>query len=294
MRAPSGKEKLLELLSLPGQKLDHLLHAVRTCDVEVRDQRGFTPLMFAVLLYDEPDLVDALIEAGADLDAENQEGMTALMWALYGETPVETNGDASFIEKEQKRMAVVRKLIEAGADVNVTCYSKRRMKWTPLLFATLEPDRNTEAISALIRAGAGVNATSESGISPLFHAAARGRFAEVPRMLIEAGAAIEVQGRETGREGWTPLLYALAGSYKSVDIVKELLRNGAEVNIAVQNGATPLLFAANTGDPALVEALLNAGANPHARDTKGNSPLDCARAKNDKRIMRLLQKAGAY
>lgn len=294
MQPPFQKENLLELLSHPGVDLDVLLEAVRNGNVHIQNQRGFTPLMLVVLLYDEPDLVDALVACGADVNAETQDGMTALMWALHGETPPDSSIDGLFQEKERKRILVVQKLIDAGADVNATCYSKRRMKWTPLLFATLEPDRNMEAITSLIRAGADVNAATLSQITPIFHAVARGRFADSVRALINAGADLHIQSSERGREGWTPLLYALTGIHRSLDIIKELLRHGAKVNFSVQNGITPLLFAVNANDPALVEELLRAEANPNASDKQGNTPLACARAHSNKKIERLLRKAGAY
>ena len=97
--------------------------------------------------------------------------------------------------------------------------------------------------------------------------------------------------RQENRVGWTPLLYALASPYKSLSIVKELVRNDADVNVSVSGGSTPLFFAVNIGDvPSFAEELLRAGASLDAKDETGSTPLDCAQAKNYKRVVQLLLK----
>ena len=247
--------------------------------------------MLAVLLNGEPDVVRALIEAGADIDAENDEGMTPLMWAVMTDTPDRENRVFSQ-EKEQKRIAIALDLIAGGANVNITCFSPRWMKWTPLLFASCEPDRNAPLISSLISAGAGVNAGTMEDITPLFHAAAYSRHSSTVRELIRAGAEVNAYGKEEGREGWTPLLYALASSCRSLPVVREILKSGADPNTAIRGGVTPLMFAAAIGDkPEFADVLLRAGADVYALDSDGNSALDCAVAGNYKKIADRLQRA---
>ena len=74
--------------------------------------------------------------------------------------------------------------------------------------------------------------------------------------------------------------------------MRELVLNKADVNVAVADGNTPIFYAANMGDePAFVDLLLNAGARVLIQDKDGNSPLDCARAKNYKNVVNLLVKA---
>ena len=291
---PEKKENLLGLLSVPGRRTEAVLEAIKNgADVNISNGSGFTPLMFAVLLNDDPTLIRALLEAGAEVDAENNEGITALMWSLQTETCDHTGRDMpEFLKRERNRRAVVTELLRSGADANSVCYSKRRMKWTPLLFATCAPDLNASAISALIRSGANVNAQTEEALTPLFHAAANGRSSDAVRELLEAGAEVDAAGKQKGREGWTPLLYALAAPYRSLPIVRELIKNGAEVNLTVRGGFTPLLFAVEWGNPEAVSELLKAGAKVDARDKDGNSALDCAMAKNYKQVVRRLLNAG--
>jgi ankyrin repeat protein len=294
------KKSLLELLSVPAESVpgrkEAVLEAIRNgADVGGQGANGFTPLMFAALLNDDPEIVRALLDAGADPDAETHDGMTALMWALQAETHDPEEGDlAGFLARDRRRLETAALIVESGANVNAVCYSQRRMKWTPLLFAAMEPDRNAALISALLAAGAGANAQTADGLTPLFFAAAFGCSSNVVRELIRAGADVNATGEQEGRESWTPLLYALCGPRKSLPVVEELLKNGASVDVVAGNGGTPLLFAAVIGDtPGYVHALLEAGADVNAVDGDGNSALDCAIARNYGNVVRRLLRAGA-
>jgi ankyrin repeat protein len=249
--------------------------------------------MFAVILNDDPTIVRTLIDNGADIDAETRDGMTPLMWSLLTETQDHTAKNLSAtLMREENRRAVAMELIARGANVNAKCCLPRWPRWTPLLLATLEPDRNASLVAALIEAGAEVGAETEDGVTPLIHAASRGWGSDAVRALIRAGANVDATSRQKGREGWTPLLYALSSPYKSVSIVKELVSNGADVNISVGDGRTPLLTAAVLGDdPACVQLLLDAGADALTCDKDGSSALDYAKAKKYARVVNLLSKA---
>jgi hypothetical protein len=54
---------------------------------------------------------------------------------------------------------------------------------------------------------------------------------------------------------------------------KELIENGADVNVKGADDATPLHVAVRVGNRALVKLLLEKGANPNATTTRGNTPL---------------------
>jgi ankyrin repeat protein len=294
MATSSENVSLLDLLSVPHQSAERVLRALaEEADVNESSSRGFTPLMFAALFNDDPTIVRALIERGAQVDAETEAGMTALMWSLLTETRDHTGkGLTALLQREENRRAVALEIIKHGADVNVLCRFPRWMKWTPLLFATLAPDSNASVISALIAAGAGVNAQTMDGITPLINVAAFGRSSDVARELIRAGADVNAASKQEGRKGWTPLLYALVSPYKSLAIVRELVLSKADVNLVAAGGYTPLSFAVNIGDdPSFVSLLIEAGAKVEVQDKSGSTPLDYARAKNHKNVVNLLLKA---
>ena len=57
-----------------------------------------------------------------------------------------------------------------------------------------------------------------------------------------------------------------------------LIDHGADVNRPSSAGQTPLILAAVGGHKELVKVLLEAGANPRAVNSHGQTPLDIARA----------------
>lgn len=86
-------------------------------DPNAGDNAGITPLMFAANRA-FADIVSLLIEAGARVDAQDQEGRTPLVHALYhgADYGYEDRYSRPRSEKDDKAAPVVRILLEAGAD----------------------------------------------------------------------------------------------------------------------------------------------------------------------------------
>ena len=89
--------------------------------------------------------------------------------------------------------------------------------------------------------------------------------------------ALDVNTR--GAKGWTPLIAACRGGHKA--IVFWLLEKGADPNLSNAKGTTPLMYAKTaafgSGDPAIMDALLAAGARIDAVDHSGQTALDYTR-----------------
>jgi len=148
----------------------------------------------------------ALIKQGADVNAPQGDGVTALHWAAR-------TADAD----------LVKALVAAGANAGArTVFGA----YTPLHLAAERGSATT--IAALIAARAEVDATTTTGATPLMLAAASGDTAAITA-LIDAGA--KVNAEETDRLQ-TPLIFAAAAD--RLDAVKLLIARGADPNHATR------------------------------------------------------------
>ena len=134
-------------------------------DVNARDSNGETALMRAAS-KGNIEFIELLISKGADVNAkENTNGHSVLMYAVSTEGDIES----------------VTVLVKNGADVNARNYDGV----TALMGAVF--DGNIEAVSALIRNGADVNARSNSGHTSLSAAKELGH-TEIAVLLKKNGA----------------------------------------------------------------------------------------------------------
>lgn len=139
-------------------------------------------------------------------------------------------------------------------------------------------------IRTLLKQHADVDASQEDGMTALHWAAHRDDL-ETARLL--AGASVAV----TNRFGVTPL--SLACQNGSTAMVELLLERGADPNTLVRGGETVLMTAARTGQPGPVKALLARGAKVDAKERRGQTALMWAAADGHAAVVELLLKAGA-
>ncbi len=166
-----------------------------------------SPVADAAMSFDIA-LVRTLLRGGADVNAAQADGMTALHWAAE-------RGDAE--------MANI--LTYAGAELEAVT---RIGAYTPLHIAS--QGGHLAVVSALIENGANIDAvTDPSGTTPL-HLAALSDNAEIIRSLIEHGAAPDVRESEWAQ---TPLIFA--ASWNRVDAIVALIEGGADPNIAAES-----------------------------------------------------------
>ena len=206
-------------------------------DVNVAALDGATALHWATY-WNAVDTVDLLIDAGADLGATNDYGLTPLALAC-------DNGSG----------AMVTRLLEAGADPDLA----RSTGETPLM--TCARTGTLVAVTALLNRGANPNAAeSWHGQTALMWAVGE-RHTAVVRVLVDRGA--DIHTRSSG--GHTALL--IAARADDPEPVRLLIAAGADVNDTAPNGLTPLLVATVRGHAALAIAFLEQGADPNADGT---------------------------
>ncbi|HSG47673.1 MAG TPA: ankyrin repeat domain-containing protein [Longimicrobiales bacterium] len=147
---------------------------------------------------------------------------------------------------------------------------------------------DAQAVAALIRDGADVNAAQGDGMTAL-HWAARHGDAALAAALLEAGATT---GPTTRLGGYTPL--HMAAELGFAPVVRRLLDGGADVATQTSTGVAAIHFAAGSGDVETVRALLDAGAQVDVPDAVVlRTPLMFATARNRLEVMALLLERGA-
>jgi ankyrin repeat protein len=175
------------------------------CGVVVHGDAGPLSIADAAMRGERAD-VQTLIKQGADVNAPQGDGVTALHWAAR-------HGDVE----------MARMLVAAHANARA---ETRFGAYTPLHLAA---ERGSALIvKTLISAGAAVDARTSTGATALMLASGSGDTPSVAA-LIDAGA--NVNAREDDR--WqTPLIFATATD--RIDVVKLLVARGADVNAATK------------------------------------------------------------
>ena len=198
---------------------------------------------------------------GVDVNVSDEQA-TLLVYAVYG-------GYAD----------IVKVLLEQpNVDVNLAQTGGA----TPLYLATTLG--HVEIVRLLLGArGINVNLATSEGATPLMIAAQKGR-EEVMKLLL-AVPGIELDAQKGDRA--TALYMAVQIGFPG--IVKQLVRAGADVNLPLSNGMTPLSNAAGAGHIEIVKILLQVpGVRVNQPTDVGLAPLSLAALRGHKEIVRLL------
>jgi Ankyrin repeats (3 copies) len=113
------------------------------------------------------------------------------------------------------------------------------------------------------------------------HVAAAGYRLEIAKLLLDAGAEV---GAAMNHRRSQPLHYAADGYLESphwdatrqVAMIRLLIKAGADLHAQDKNGATPLHRAVRTRCAAAVKVLLDAGADATLRNKPGSTPFHLA------------------
>src|SRR6267142_880266 len=208
-----------------------------------------------------------LIEAGGDVNTVDNDGTTALMHSV--------------IESDVKMMKL---LIDKGAHVNM----KNALDSTALVYATT----NLAKTRVLLDAGAEVKVKGKRGATPMSVAVTTFGSTPVLKLLVNKGAELENR------------LMTLAAGTGDLEAIQYLLsigvpagdRTGAALESTDRERFTLLMQAVLSMEPRrdqMVEWLLSKGADPNAKNDRGDTAYVLAARVGIRSTLKLLVKAGA-
>ena len=281
----------------------------RGADVNAKETlRGTTALMWAVE-QKHADAVKLLIAHGADASvtsSPDSKGGTA-----YLAPSIEQRAQQEDFIRERRKLSAPGASVSAS-DAAAAAAAFGIVKnakgggLTALVLAAREDC--LECAQTLVAARAGVNQTTRYGWTPLL-TAVQNRHYKLAAFLLDHGADPNI----ANKGGWTPLYIAVdnrnieGGDYPvreadmdHLDFIKLLLNHHANVNARIcgtestpkrckgdstetrtiftmqwlyEDGATPFLRAAQSGDVTVMKLLLEHGANPKIATANGDTAL---------------------
>jgi len=163
----------------------------------------------------------------------------------------------TFMAAYAGRTDLISRLIEMKVDVNKPVRgltaSAPGTGWTPLMIAAAEG--HAETVSALLQAGANVNATNALGRTALMFASSYG-FLAIVQDLLDQRADANIVPKDT--TGWTALISAARNGH--LEVIRVLLDHGADASIKDKQGKTALAWAEAQGHAEVAQALRDATA----------------------------------
>lgn len=223
-----------------------------------------------------------LIGKGADINSRDNQGYTALQSAA-----------------RQRKATLIPELIALKANIN----ARDNDGYTALHHAVLR--NHPESVKALIENGADSDALTRNGYTPLALAIVEDQY-KAAVALIEAGAPFNTA---VGEAKLTPLMLASgkegnkltlgAGKARiekfnpkdpgTLEIVRALIDQGADVNAVSASGVTALILAAAHNNTPIVGMLAQAGADANAKTRDGKTAGDLARQNGNDAVVSLLK-----
>ena len=213
-------------------------------DVNARAGDGKTALALAIF-NGNYDVASLLIDGKADVNIADAQRFTPLFWAVDRRN-METAPSFPWMVTADP-LPLIRKLLEAGADPNALVNNTPRARMregsprivfaTALMRAAFAAD--LELVTLLLAHGADPNVISRDG-----------------ETMVSAAAGLAfIHGYHRGRS-----------PEERLQVVKLFVERGADVNRPDDYGITPLMAAANDGNPKLIQYLIDKGADLSAHD----------------------------
>jgi hypothetical protein len=131
---------------------------------------------------------------------------------------------------------------------------------------------NVLLVEELVDIGVSLESKDAHGMTPLHWAAREGQ-ARIAEILVDHQAPLDAVAE--GAHEQTPLIMACESPREGAkDVAVLLLQRGANPDVQDSKGNTAMHHVSRTAEAEVLEALVNAEANPNIKNNEGMSPLD--------------------
>jgi ankyrin repeat protein len=260
----------------PGRLAEHIEERLcrllsrlvdKGANIDAVDDQGRTALHWAVL-YRSPEYVNAVLALDADVDAQDENGESALFCAVASE--------------RSEKMAIIRQLTLCGANPKLPNNEGN----TPISISLDAEDRTLLKMLMLARKGRDKKPDANAKREDLVQAAAEGNLGRIKRVLAKG---VDINQRDA--KGCTAILRAAGAGHAGV--VSTLIASGANLNLAAKNGTTPIGAAVLGNHREIAQMLVDHGVDVGQPQLFGISPLMLAAARWYSDMAASLLKMGA-
>ena len=249
---------------------------------------NFTALHLAAMSErDRADMVQMLITAGCSVNPQSSKNFYSAIPTMV--TPL-------MLAAQCGNTNMVRELLKNNAMMSLT----DSVGGTALHYACIGNDQvqNKIVIDFLLEASPNreitLNKPTQEGKSPIYLAATHGKLKILEHLLVR-GADVNLKNTKEQKTALTEVCDLNHPAKGIEDIVKVLLKNGAEVNTTDKRSHTPLIKAVLKGHSVVVDMLVTAGAVVTHKDVEGKTALHyaCSTDHTTSDILNILVKNGA-
>ena len=203
------------------------------------DQEELNSKLLEAAEKGDTDKIWELIEQGADINARDEYGMTALMKSAYNGHLTPELLDAFMKNSEAHPSPQGGR--RDGAYINV----RNNGGWTALIYSAVRKGHLTpELLDFFMTYGADINAQNEAGNTALMFLAINGHLTpELLGTFISNGADINARNQW----GNTALIVSASRGHLTPELLEAFASNGAQINVRNNDGETALIWSARRG-----------------------------------------------